>query len=114
MMHGMTDPARYPEAGESSCDFDMGNIFRDRAAPFFRVFVTPIKGRTLIDAPAPFIPGLSINFVAQPVGISSRHLLFQLRVNYLASEYFPATHSLLLPTAKGVDDTGSGSELGRV
>jgi len=97
MIHRMTDPMRYPEAEESRHDLRLGNIFRHDAAPQFHVFVTPLKGNTPMDRPVPFVPGRSANFIAEPIGMSSRHLLFQIRLSYQRRETFPVEHELLIP-----------------
>lgn len=97
MIHRMTDPARYPEATEAKCDLKFGNVFRNDASPEFHVFVTPMKGQTPVDQPVPFIPGFSANFIAEPVGMSTRHLLFQIRLGHQPRITFPAEHEFLIP-----------------
>ncbi|SMC70359.1 hypothetical protein SAMN06297251_10635 [Fulvimarina manganoxydans] len=106
LIHRMTDPKRYPATGPSKREVHFGNIFRPGAAPVFRMFVTPLKGRQPLDAPAPFIPNRSADFVGHPNRVSSRKMLFQIRLEYEARQPFPTEHAILIPAAR----TGTGSE----
>lgn len=96
MVHRLAEPSRYPLSDGGDAAVRFGNLSFGRGVPEFHLFVTPLSGPEPLDQPVPFVPGVSADFVSEPVRGSNRHLLFQLRLGY-CQDSSVSDHVLLVP-----------------